>query len=286
MPAPKTKPKTEVVVRSEEIDRGDKATDSALYETKRKKKEKGQLAWGGALPVANEKDNAQVIAAFCNKVAEIYGVPSMGVNAMGNKPYLNKDGRLYLLHDLRKGKDKPKAIRKEFLQMSRSIQEAAIIKVTLVFADHEVEAIGEASQGSVKLDAVKQTLNMMAETRGLNRAIWQEVAGDVWNRVADNLKAAKLTEQERADIENAGAVSYEEMSRPDAAPTVAKSADKPKTMSEFESIALGLIAQATTVDSVIKVDEKAAASAIFDGAAKKRIHEAATARASKLDNAA
>jgi len=175
---------------------------------------KRKLAWGGHMPKpANQQDAA--VSDFCNKVAQIYGVPSMGVNAMGNQPYLNKDGRLYLLHELRKGKQAVRAIRVEFIQMSHNIDEPAVVKKTIFFKDGvEVEAVGEASKQSVKLEAVKQTLNMMAETRALNRAIWQAIAADVWNRVAENLAKSQLTEEEKQKVAEAGRVSYEEMAQP------------------------------------------------------------------------
>lgn len=171
-----------------------------------------RLAWGGAMPTTNGS-NALVAQEFCNQVAQIYGVPSMGVNAMGGQPYLNKDGRLFLLHDLRKNKSAVQAIRSDFIQMSTKPSEFAIVKTTIVFKDgHEVEGIGEASEGNVKLDAVKKTLNMMAETRSLNRAIWKEIAGDVWNRVAKNLQNAQdLSDEEKSRVQEAGRVSYEEM---------------------------------------------------------------------------
>ena len=174
-----------------------------------------RLAWGNAMPKQGGNTELAVID-FCNKVALVYGVPSMGVNVMGSQPYLNKDGRLFLLNDLRKGKNGVKAIRKEVLQFSKSIDEPSVVKTTIVFMNGvEVEAIGEASKQSVKLEAVKQTLNMMAETRSLNRAIWSAIAGDVWNRVAENLAKLKgVSELDKAKITRAGEVSYEEIQRP------------------------------------------------------------------------
>lgn len=175
-----------------------------------------KLAWGGVMPKPTGSDPVQI--DFCNKVAEVYGVPSMGVNVMGNQPYLNKDGLLYLLNDLRKGKQAIKAIRKEFIQLSTSLDTMAVVKATLVFKDGvEIEAIGEASKDNVKLEAVKKTLNLMAETRAINRAIRQAITGDVWVRVAQRLeKANGLTDAQKQRIATAGTTSYEEMERPPA----------------------------------------------------------------------
>lgn len=234
------------------------------------------LAWGGSIPKVGEREeNQAVLTNFCNQVSKIYGVPSLGVNAMGGNPYLNKDGRLYLLNDLREGKNGLKAIRKEFLQMSRSIDEAAIIKVTLVFKDgHEVEAIGEASKESVKLAAVKQTLNMMAETRGLNRAIWQEIGGDVWKRVAANLKKSKLDEEEKARVVQAGSVSFEEMQQP----TTRVTRPQASSSEQLVDMALKSIAKCTDSDVLERIRLDAQGSEKIDSAQKQRIADAAIER--------
>lgn len=177
-----------------------------------------RLAWGGVIPnVKVKEEDAIVLREFCNKVAQIYGVPSVGVNAMGGNPYLNKDGRLFLLAKYRTGKIGVKFMRTEFLQFSKSPTETAIAKTIITFKDGvEIEGIGEASQSNCKLDAVKQTLNMMAETRATNRAIWKAIAYDVWNGIAENLAKMTLTEDEKNKIINAGKVSSEEMQQPEA----------------------------------------------------------------------
>lgn len=176
------------------------------------KKEKN-LAWGGAIPrVGAKEENSEILRVFCNQVAKIYGVPSIGVNAQGGQPYLNKDGRLYLLNELRKGKSKVTSMKTEYIQFSTNIEMPSIAKRIIAFADGTVvEAIGEASNQSVKLSAVQQTLNMMAETRATNRAIWQAIAGDVWNRVATNLAKSKMPQHTQDMVAKAGSVSFEEV---------------------------------------------------------------------------
>lgn len=241
--------------------------------------EKG-LQWGGVMPKVgnNETDNAK-LTVFVNQVAKVYGVPSLGVNAMGGNPYLNKDGRIYLLNDLRQGKQRVKAIRKEFLQMSRSADEASIVKVTLVFFDgHEVEAIGEASKASVKLEAVKNTLNMMAETRGLNRAIWQEIGGDVWKRVERNITRQKLSDEEKARVIQAGTVSFEEVNQPNrnAAKPVASPA------SDLVAMALQSIAKLKDPAKIEKLRLDAQGSDKINVVQKKQVFEAAKARLEEL----
>ena len=143
---------------------------------------------------------------------------------------------------------------------------------------HEVEAIGEASKQSVKLEAVKQTLNMMAETRGLNRAIWQEIGGDVWNRVAENLKKSDLDEQEKARIVNAGTVSYEEMQQP-ARPA------KPQATSgdQLVRMAVDSIKKCTDTAIIEKIRLDAQGSDKINVVQKKQVADAAMARMAEIE---
>mgnify|MGYP001585761815 CR=1 FL=1 len=162
-----------------------------------------------------KKQEKKAVDPFFAVIAKVYGVPASGISAIGEQPYLNKDGRLFLLKKLRTGKSAVKAIRFEFIKMSTSLIEPAVVKKTIVFKDGlEVEAMGEASQDSVGSQSVKQTLNMVAETRALNRAIWQAIGGDIMEQVQKNLETMELEEKDRDRIMEAGRVSYEEMERP------------------------------------------------------------------------
>ncbi len=238
------------------------------------------LQWGGVMPkVANQEADQAKLQAFCNEVAKVYGVPSLGVNAMGGNPYLNKDGRLYLMGELRTGKEGLKAIRKDFIKYSGSLEEPAIIKVTLVFRDgHEVEAIGEASKQSVKLDAVKQTLNMMAETRGMNRAIWQEIGHDVWRRVEKRIAVAKMSDEEKARVINAGQVSYEEMNQPKT-PRAKNDASSP---SEIVEMSLESIKRLNDIEKIDKICREAKGSTKITDEQKEVIIEAGRKRIDAL----
>lgn len=236
-----------------------------------------RLAWGGAMP---KPTGNQELATnqFVNAVSRIYGVPSLGVNAMGDKPYLNKDGRLFLLHDFRKGKEGIKAIRTEFLQMSKTPDEASICKVTLVFKDgHEIEGIGEASKDNVKLDAVKKTLNMMAETRAMNRAIWKEIAGDAWDRVSKNIDKSKMSEQEKEKIIEAGRVSFEEVDQPN----VNTEPPVPSSKSDLESNLRIKIESCSDTAMLIDIDQKLQKSDLYSDKFKKDMKALIS---SKVDN--
>ncbi len=162
-----------------------------------------------------KKETKKIDSKIFDLVARVYGVPAMGITSILGQPYLNKDGRLFLLKELRKDKHSVKSMRVEFLKLSTSIIEPSIAKKTIVFNDGtEVEAMGEASKDSVGADSVKKTLNMVAETRALNRAIWQAIGGDVMERVDKNIHSLGLSDEEKEKIMEVSRSSAEEMDRP------------------------------------------------------------------------
>ena len=166
------------------------------------KKTEKALMWGSI----TSQDNVSVLAT---KVAQVYGIPPMGVTILGNLPYLNKDGRLMLYEELAK---QPLEIETEWIQYSKNTEESAICRKFLVKDGKRIlDAIGEASRASVKLEMVKNTLNMMAETRALNRVIWLAIAAKVFDRVKTNLSLMNVTEEEAKAVTEAGRVSAEEI---------------------------------------------------------------------------
>ncbi len=178
-----------------------------------------RMAWGGVMPpTPKDEKNVAEINAFCNAVSLIYGIPSLGINAMGGRPYVNKDGLMFLLKEFERDVGQPvKSMKTTFLQMSTAPNIAAICEKTIVFKNGiEMSATGEASVASVKLAAVQTTLNMMAETRATNRVIRLIVTEWLWKRVSENLGNTKLDDEQRSRILDAGRSSYEEMDRPEA----------------------------------------------------------------------
>lgn len=178
---------------------------------------------------ATKRQAAEQADPFFATVAEVYGVPTNGISAIDGQPYLNKDGRLYLLDAICTGKREVMAIRTEFIRVSTTAIEPSVVKKTIVFkTKKEVEAIGEASQESVNAKSVKHTLNMVAETRALNRAIWVAIGADVMKRAHDNLEKLDISDEDRARLMEAGRVSYEEMERPTEAQEKGQASDSDK----------------------------------------------------------
>ena len=184
---------------------------------KRKKKStavakvKNELSWIGQEKLmrnptnqAEQRDREMIMG-----VARVYNIPALGVNILANQPYINKDGLLYKLHQ----HFNVAKIKTEFIKMSLSKNEPAVVRVTIIMKDGmEIEGIGEASATNVKLEAVKNMLNQMAETRATNRAIRKAITLKLWNDVEEGLKKAKnINDEDKMAIIQAGSQSYEEM---------------------------------------------------------------------------
>lgn len=178
--------------------------------------------WAGAGKLAGVRTpEDQKNEALITMVALAFAVPPIGVNILGGKPYLNKEALLYKLHEYsdreKAGAGRLKGIKKEFIQYSLKPSDPSVLKATLEFDDGTyVEGIGEASQDNVSLPAVKKSLNMMAETRAVNRAIRQHISMKLWSEAMDRIAKQGSDAATRALIENAATVSAEEMDQPTA----------------------------------------------------------------------
>lgn len=174
-------------------------------------KVKNELSWVGQEQLmrspasqAEQRDREMIMS-----VAKVYNIPALGVNVLANQPYINKDGLLYKLHQ----HFQVKQIKTEFIKMSLGKNEPAIVRATIIMKDGmEIEGIGEASATNVKLEAVKNMLNQMAETRATNRAIRKAITLKLWDDVEQGLKKAKnINDEDKMAIVQAGSQSYEEM---------------------------------------------------------------------------
>lgn len=178
---------------------------------------KGIDLWGNVFTTEQMNDKTR---QYCQMVAEVYEVPPSGVIAMAGQPYLDKDARLFLLNGFVAEKKIPqvKEFRTEYYQVSLEPDKMAVCRAIIILEDERFyDAVGEASRSNVKLEAVKNTLNMMAETRAMNRVIWKIVAGPTLERVMKNLKTMNVDKEDKDIIIDAGRVSAEEVNYDDAA---------------------------------------------------------------------
>lgn len=170
--------------------------------------------WAGVAGITGPSKPAE--QELIMKVGQAFGIPPIGVNILGGKPYINKDGLLFKLQQykgaIKKGQGRVKGIRKEFIAYAMKIEDTAVVKATIEFDDDTfVEGIGEASPANVSkgMDKVAASLNMLAETRAVNRAIRQVITFDLWTEAMERF--ASMDEESRKMIEEAATVSAEEM---------------------------------------------------------------------------
>lgn len=148
-------------------------------------------------------------------IAEIFDLPANAVNVMGGMPYINKDGLGIKVEYYEP--NKVKSLTVEHLQLSTKPGERAIAQATMTMKDGRVlQAIGEADDKSVKLEMVKQTPNMMAETRAKNR-VKRELIGsrmlvDLMTKIGNRkMGNQKMSEAEKELAARAVSSSAEEM---------------------------------------------------------------------------
>lgn len=154
--------------------------------------------------------------------SKIFEVPVQGVTILGGNPYLNKVGLRFKTEAYYEGFQTTT----EFIHYADPREKWAICKATVYDKDMKViaSATGEATPDNIKLAMVKQTLNMMAETRAENRALSKLTAPkmykDAMQKMTEIAKEQKMTQDQMDSIANAGKVSAEEIDKSeDKAPT-------------------------------------------------------------------
>jgi len=163
-------------------------------------------------------------------VAKVFDLPATCVNIMGGLPYINKDGLLYKLNEYENANIV--SLQSKIIQLAGKAGERAIIESTLILKDKNgkeriFNAIGEADNASVKLEAVRATPNMMAETRSVNRVIGKAIKARMLKDMYVALGRAKgVGDDERMVIQSAIQTTAEEMNvSPSKLPVVKMSKD-------------------------------------------------------------
>lgn len=190
-----------------------KKETSLVIKDENKMQEMVNMFAGSSALLQNDKE---VERNLILRVAEFFTIPAVCVNVMGGLPYINKDGLLYKLMEYEG--DKIVSLNTKMLQLASGHGEKAIAEATLIFNDgRNFTAVGEADENSVKLQAVKMTPNMMAETRAQNRVIRKAIQArmikEMYARLGD--KKSPVDYNERLAIENSVVSSAEEMSHVD-----------------------------------------------------------------------
>jgi len=149
------------------------------------------------------------------RVAEVFGIPATCVNIMGGLPYINKDGLLFKLNEYEHSN--VLGLTTKVIEYATKGGDRAIMQAELTLkGDRKFNAIGEADEKSIKLSAVKQTPNMMAETRAQNRVIRRAIQAEMLRELYTKLGSkSAYNDQEKKIIENSVHSSAEEMNSAD-----------------------------------------------------------------------
>lgn len=203
-------------------------------------------------------------------VAKVYGLPATCINVMGGLPYINKDGLNYKLNEY-EGKNIVSLISKG-IQYATKPGERAIFESILTLKDvsgreRVFTAIGEADNASVKLEAVKATPNMMAETRSVNRVIGKAIKARILKDMYVALGKAKGVKDEDVEIiEGAVNTTAEEMN-------INPSKHNPKNLTSQQAtdITLAEIKKTNDAERLTDFFEKVNKSLLYNEAQKKTL---------------
>jgi len=180
------------------------------------KKKEVDMSWASATNIANMQ-REDISAAGPKKMvmlaSKVFELPVQGLTILGGQPYINKTGWSIKRHQKLEGS------RFEIVwhHLATPNEKYAIVEAKLLDKDGNVigQAIGEATEANIKLAAVKQTLNMMAETRAKNRAMSDALTGKIYveavEKMNEMIKQQKMTDHEANAIGEAARTTAEEM---------------------------------------------------------------------------
>jgi len=220
-----------------------KAKVNSLVPTKKQQNLTKMFA-GSSDFVRSDRENERALILL---VAKSYQLPAMCVNILGGMPYINKDGLLYKLNEYEGSH--VVSLTSQAIQSALVPGDRAIYKSTLVLKNSKgrvrtFNATGEADNLNVKLDAVKNTPNMMAETRSVNRVISKAIKARILKDLYTSLGKVKDDDQ-KAVIEGAVQTTAEEMN---------VRSTKPKKMTKAAMMKLSLEKIQQEDNSAVLVD--------------------------------
>lgn len=182
---------------------------------------KKEMIWSNASDImASGREDIKTAVAnqMMNLATAVFKLPPQGITILANQPYINKVGwkikmREYYIDKYR--------IKTEWKHFADPNEQYAIVEAIIEMRDtkgnwEEVSrAVGEASKTNIKLSAVKETLNMMAETRAKNRAMSDFIGAraieDAVEMLSDMRKKNQVSEEQAHVITEAAKVTAEEM---------------------------------------------------------------------------
>jgi len=182
---------------------------------------KKEMIWSNASEImasGREDIKSAVANQMMNLATAVFKLPPQGITILANQPYINKVGWKIKMREYHADKYRIKTEWKHFADPN---EQYAIVEAIIEVRDakgnwEEVSrAVGEATKTNIKLAAVRETLNMMAETRAKNRAMSDFIGAraieDAVKTLSDMRKKNQVSEEQSHVITEAAKVTAEEM---------------------------------------------------------------------------
>jgi len=215
-----------------------KSTSVVVHTSKADKKE---MVWSGASQImasGREDIKTAVAQQMMNLATAVFKLPPQGITILANQPYVNKIGWKMKMREYYAEKYR---IRTEWKHFADPNEQYAICEAIIEVKDSKggweevARAVGEATKTNIKLAAVKETLNMMAETRAKNRAMSDFIGARTLEDAVKTLNAMRtkkeVTEDQAHVITEAARVTAEEMTGSET-----KTVDSEKAFSFVEKL--------------------------------------------------
>jgi len=199
-----------------------KKNTSVVVHTSKPAKE---MVWSNASQImtsSREDIKTAVAQHMMNLATAVFKLPPQGVTILANQPYINKTGWKMKMREYYEDKYR---IRTEWKHLATPNEKYAVCEAIIEVKDSNgvwdevARSIGEANEASIKLQAVKQTLNMMAETRAKNRAMSEFIGAraleDAVNMLTSMRTKNEVTDDQANVITEAARVTAEEMNAPE-----------------------------------------------------------------------
>ena len=199
-----------------------KKTTAVTVHTSKPQKE---MVWSNASQImtsSREDIKTAVAQQMMNLATAVFKLPPQGVTILANQPYINKTGWKMKMREYYEDKYR---IRTEWKHLATPNEKYAVCEAIIEVKDSKgvwdevARSIGEANEASIKLQAVKQTLNMMAETRAKNRAMSEFIGAraleDAVNMLTSMRTKNEVTDDQANVITEAARVTAEEMNAPE-----------------------------------------------------------------------
>jgi len=199
-----------------------KKTTKVTIHTSKPEKE---MVWSNASQImTNSREDIKTAVAqqMMSLATAVFKLPPQGITILANQPYINKTGWKMKMREYYQDKYR---IRTEWHHIATPNEKYAVCEAVIEVKDSKgnweeaSRAIGEATEANIKLQAVKQTLNMMAETRAKNRAmsefIGARVLEDAVKMLTSMRRKNEVSDDQANVITEAARVTAEEMNAPE-----------------------------------------------------------------------